>query len=858
MSSLLPTFRFASTNARQCGNKTVSHSTCDKKTATLDRVVGYYEAWSARRSCNAFWPEQIPMGVYTHINFAFAAIDPVTFEVRPDQTQDLALLKRVTDLKTLDPDLKVLIALGGWTFNDPGPTQTTFSDIARSKENQQKFFKSLLNFLSTYNLDGVDLDWEYPEAGDRNGRPEDFVNFPTFMANLKSALDGSGGRNELSITLPASYWYLQHFDIVKLEPHVSFFNIMSYDLHGKWDLGNQWTGEYLNAHTNLTEIDKAMELLWRNKIDSSKVVMGLAFYARAYTLVDPGCVKPGCLFASGANEGNCSREVGILLNSEIDTIVKDKDLTPTFYEDAAVEVLHWDDQWLSYDDSKTLKLKVDYAHEQCLGGVMVWAISHDTKNAKYSKALGSVSERTQKTLPGIFQEEYADIEPEDPYMTKVENHAQCKWSNCGDYCPAGWSMMTRDDGWNTTANEIMLDDFACTSPHARRLCCPSGEKAPKCGFYSFLGGKCDGKCPSGYREVGSLERGCRSGYQAACCTMEDDTKKLLNATRLYDNCDWATTPDCNSGKCTFAGSAWPTEFVTSTSGGGAAYCHLDHDKTHWSDDISFWKYVFQRRKYCCDTSDKNSTWGTCTWRDDVETYGTTGKKCMSGCKSNEIKVALEGGEECIGPGGGAKAYCCTGTYKTSQEVLVPALAEYENDLAAWVKDPVCGASGGLSKRQQSVLKDTHWLGVLHIAQKLIRGGATGSDTKTMTYTKDMWDKYLTDKWENLSSDNIIAWTNDEDRNPDAHEYSPEQWASEIMCSLDEYNEILADDYMDPGRVCVLACPVANNKRTVRSKGDLVPRNIRQSAAVLSSTETVEGQPNWGKLITTISRTLLLT
>jgi hypothetical protein len=79
-----------------------------------------------------------------------------------------------------------------------------------------------------------------------------------------------------------------------------------------------------------------------------------------------------------------------------------------------------------------------------------------------------------------------------------------------------------------------------------------------------------------------------------------------------------------------------------------------------------------------------------------------------------------------------------------------------------------------------------------------------------------------------------------------------------MCSLGEYNEILADDYMDPGKVCALAFPVASNKRTVRSKGDLVPRNIRQSAAVVPSTETVEGQPNWGKLITTILRTLLLT
>lgn len=49
--------------------------------------------------------------------------------------------------------------------------------------------------------DGIDLDWEYPEADDRSGRPEDFANFPKFMKNLKAALK----KYEVSITLPASY-----------------------------------------------------------------------------------------------------------------------------------------------------------------------------------------------------------------------------------------------------------------------------------------------------------------------------------------------------------------------------------------------------------------------------------------------------------------------------------------------------------------------------------------------------------------------------------------------------------------------------------------------------------------------------
>ena len=112
-------------------------------------------------------------------------------------------------------------------FNDPEPTATTFSDIAASTDNQNKLFTSLTSFMSTLNFDGVDIDWDYPAADDRSGRVEDFVNFPSFIANLTSHLTSTGGRSGVSIALPASYWYLQHFDIVKLQDSVDFFNIIS-------------------------------------------------------------------------------------------------------------------------------------------------------------------------------------------------------------------------------------------------------------------------------------------------------------------------------------------------------------------------------------------------------------------------------------------------------------------------------------------------------------------------------------------------------------------------------------------------------------------------------------------------------
>ncbi|THX63759.1 glycoside hydrolase, partial [Aureobasidium pullulans] len=272
-----------------------------------------------------------------------------------------------------DKDLKVFIAIGGWTLSDPGSTTTTFSDLAGSEQNQKAFFKSLISFMSTYDFDGVDIDWEYPAADDRSGRPEDFDNFPSFICRLKESLKYADGRNGLSITLPASYWYLQHFDIKKLVNDVDWFNIMSYDLHGTWDKGNKWTGAYLGAHTNLTEIQDAIDLLWRNDITPDKVVMGLAFYGRAFSATSTSCMEPGCTYESGALLGKCSQEISILLNSEIDELVAEKNLQPQLYEDAAVKVATWDDQWVAYDDHETLKLKVEFAKSQCMGGVMVWA-----------------------------------------------------------------------------------------------------------------------------------------------------------------------------------------------------------------------------------------------------------------------------------------------------------------------------------------------------------------------------------------------------------------------------------------------------------------------------------------------------
>ncbi|UDD56387.1 hypothetical protein AFCA_003934 [Aspergillus flavus] len=326
-----------------------------------------------------------------------------TFRIAPMTDATAKRYKSLTSLKSRQNGLQVYIAIGGWDFNDPGPTRTTFSDLAGSQSAQDTFFESLVSFMLHNDFDGVDLDWEYPTADDRGGRPEDFANYVTLVKRLRERLDQLPRHFGLTITLPASYWYLQGFDIVNLEPYVDWFNVMTYDIHGLWDAHGKEVGPHALAHTNLTEINMGLELLWRNNINPARAVMGLGFYGRSFTMADPKCMEPGCLFKEGeAPSGECTNVPGVISATEIHGIIK-KGATVTFYKDAAVKVATWNtNQWVSWDDVETLKLKIDFANKRCLGGTMVWAV--DLDDGTLVEALGNASgKKKQWTSDGIFK-----------------------------------------------------------------------------------------------------------------------------------------------------------------------------------------------------------------------------------------------------------------------------------------------------------------------------------------------------------------------------------------------------------------------------------------------------------------------
>ena len=144
------------------------------KTDSQNRIIGYWQSWNTGNDgapkCGTMAPSEIPVHLLTHLVFSFAFITPSTFEITNATGTPLESFGEITSLKQKNPDLKVIIALGGWTFNDPGPWQLVFHDLASTKVKRAVFIKNLLKFLDCNGFDGVDFDWEYPGAEDRGGR----------------------------------------------------------------------------------------------------------------------------------------------------------------------------------------------------------------------------------------------------------------------------------------------------------------------------------------------------------------------------------------------------------------------------------------------------------------------------------------------------------------------------------------------------------------------------------------------------------------------------------------------------------------------------------------------------------------
>src|ERR1700748_1749450 len=170
----------------------------------------------------------------TRINYAFA--DLQKGQIVEGFAHDAENFAVLNSLKHDNPSLTIVVSVGGWTWSG------NFSDMALTRQSRTAFIESAVKFIEKYQLDGLDIDWEYPGmSGDNHPfRPEDKQHYTLLLKELRVQFDHEEKHLHrhlvTSIATGASTDFLEHTEMAKVQKYVDTVNLMSYDYYvPSWD-----------------------------------------------------------------------------------------------------------------------------------------------------------------------------------------------------------------------------------------------------------------------------------------------------------------------------------------------------------------------------------------------------------------------------------------------------------------------------------------------------------------------------------------------------------------------------------------------------------------------------------------------
>lgn len=372
------------------GGPTADRAAAVDPRSAANRVVGYYGGWSRY---DDYLPSDVPLDSITHLNYAFLDVESDGTVTFADERRDRRNLEAFRDRKREHPETNVLLSIGGWGLSD------SFSDAALTAERRRRFARTAVGLVREYDLDGVDVDWEYPTGGgaaDNASRPDDPRRFALLLRELRRALDRAGEEDgvtyELSAAVPAVPNKVDPLDVEALARHLDYANVMTYDYAGTWrdvtgfnsplrspsaESGSAPANGALNAASGAA--------LWVERgMDPEQVHLGLPFYGRSFAGVpdeNDGLHRP----MSGRARFGLRGYDYVRRN-----LLSDPAYERHWHEEAEVPWLYSPDErvFVTYDDLRSIRAKAAHAAEMGYGGVMIWELSHDPER----RLLGAVRE----------------------------------------------------------------------------------------------------------------------------------------------------------------------------------------------------------------------------------------------------------------------------------------------------------------------------------------------------------------------------------------------------------------------------------------------------------------------------------
>ena len=318
-------------------------------------------------------------------------------------------------LKAKNPNLKIFISLGGWTWS------RFFSTAAATDANRKALVASCIDVYLKGNLkksggdpaggagaaagvfDGIDIDWEYPGVQGIGNNVVDPVNdkhnMTLLMAEFRKQLDAYGATQGnkhyyLTAAIGAGSEKIDQTEPAEYSKSMDWVNVMTYDFHGDWD-------DTTNFHSHLYadpadptigvartyNINDALSKLIANGMPRDKITLGIPYYGRGFGGV------------SSVNDGlyqkktRAAGKVGVQTEAGYGDYKALKDAAGVRKYHPVTKQLYLyttTGDWWSYDDVTTIRLKNDYVKAQGLRGNFSWALDGDDANATLTKTMAEV------------------------------------------------------------------------------------------------------------------------------------------------------------------------------------------------------------------------------------------------------------------------------------------------------------------------------------------------------------------------------------------------------------------------------------------------------------------------------------
>ncbi|MHB8206324.1 glycoside hydrolase family 18 protein [Mucilaginibacter sp.] len=279
-------------------------------------------------------------------------------------------------LKKVNPDLKVVISIGGWLWSK------NFSDAVLSDTSRQAFVASAITLVRKYHLDGVDIDWEYPGmlgAGNIY-RDSDKHNYTLMFRDLRHGLDSveheTGKKMLLSAAVGGFKTFLLHTEMDKVAQYLNYVNLMTYDYSHGDSLAIHHTNLFASKQYSSNEYAaSAVTDFEAAGVPTNKLVMGVAFYGHSIKVIANNQHGLGIKTVGGRIQigGGYTFIKDSLVNQKGFKYYKDKNAKAPYLYNADTK------QFISFDDEWSVKNKCKYVRKNDMAGVMFWEYSSDKK-----------------------------------------------------------------------------------------------------------------------------------------------------------------------------------------------------------------------------------------------------------------------------------------------------------------------------------------------------------------------------------------------------------------------------------------------------------------------------------------------